>query len=169
MKIVGKVAEKILGHCSKCGGCPMAKLMDAQGKTGGKDETTHQRANIEMIEVRKGDLSVDEIVKKMKNPKIGAIITYLGTVREFPEGAGLNFEEDKNAIQKLEEIRKDAIDKFDVEDVAIIHRVGSLGISENILLVAVSASHRWAAFDACQSIINDIKEFHKSWKKEVRK
>jgi len=122
-----------------------------------------------MIEIRKEDFSVDEIVGRMKSPKIGAIIAYVGTVREFPEGAGLKFNEDDNAIQKLEEIRKDAIDRYDIEDVAIIHRVGSLSISENILLVAVSASHRWAAFDACKSIINDIKDFHKSWKKEVRK
>jgi len=122
-----------------------------------------------MIEIRKEDFSVDEIVGRMKSPKIGAIIAYVGTVREFPEGAGLKFNVDDNAIQKLEEIRKDAIDRYDIEDVAIIHRVGSLSISENILLVAVSASHRWAAFDACKSIINDIKDFHKSWKKEVRK
>ncbi|OIP27692.1 MAG: molybdopterin biosynthesis protein MoeE [Chloroflexi bacterium CG15_BIG_FIL_POST_REV_8_21_14_020_46_15] len=122
-----------------------------------------------MIEIRKEDFSVDEIVERMKSPKIGAIIAYVGTVREFPEGVGLSFDEDDNAIQKLEEIRKDAIDRYDIEDVAIIHRVGSLSISENILLVAVSASHRWAAFDACKSIISDIKDFHKSWKKEVRK
>ncbi len=122
-----------------------------------------------VVELRRDDFSVDETVRKMKNPRIGVIITYLGTVREFPEGAGLEFEDDKNAIQKLEEIEKRATDRFDIEDVTITHRVGSLGISENILLVAVSASHRWAAFDACKSIINDIKDFHKLWKKEVRK
>ena len=122
-----------------------------------------------MVEIRRDDFSIDEVVGRMKSPKIGAIIAYVGTVREFPEGAGLKFNEDDNAIQKLEEIRKDAIDRYDIGDVTIIHRVGSLSISENILLVAVSASHRWAAFDACKSIINDIKDFHKSWKKEVRK
>ena len=120
-----------------------------------------------MIEVRKGDFSVDEIVKRMTSPRIGAILTYLGTVREFPEGVGLEFEDNKTAIYKLEEIRKRAIDGFDIQDVAIIHRVGFLGISENVLLIAVSASHRWAAFDACKCIIDDIKDFHKSWKKEV--
>jgi len=122
-----------------------------------------------MVEIRRDDFSIDEVVGRIKSPKIGAIIAYVGTVREFPEGTGLSFDEDDNAIQKLEEIRKDAIDRYDIEDVAIIHRVGSLSISENILLVAVSASHRWAAFDACKSIINGIKDFHKSWKKEVRK
>jgi len=122
-----------------------------------------------MIEIRRGDFSVDEITKKMTDPKIGAISIYLGTVREFPEGVGLEFENDNNAVQKLKEIEKRAINRFDVKDVAIIHRVGLLGISENILLVAVSASHRGPAFDACRSIIDEIKDFHKSWRKEVPK
>jgi molybdopterin synthase catalytic subunit len=122
-----------------------------------------------MIELRKEDFSIDEITKKMKDPKIGAISIYLGTVREFPSGNGLEFEDDNHAVRKLEEIEKRAIDKFDVEDVAIVHRVGFLGISENIVLVAVSASHREPAFDACRSIIDDVKDFHKSWGKEVPK
>jgi len=122
-----------------------------------------------MIEIRKEDFSVDEIIKEMKNPKIGAISIYLGTAREFPGGLGLEFEDDNHAVQKLDEIEKRAIDKFDVEDVAIVHRVGLLGISENIVLVAVSASHREPAFNACRSIIDDIKDFHKSWGREVPK
>jgi molybdopterin synthase catalytic subunit len=122
-----------------------------------------------MIEIRREDFSIDEVTKKMKDPKIGAISIYLGTVREFPGGLGLEFENDNHAVRKLKEIEKRAINRFDVEDVAIIHRVGFLGISENILLVAVSASHRGPAFDACQRIIDDIKDFHKSWGKEVLK
>jgi molybdopterin synthase catalytic subunit len=122
-----------------------------------------------MIEIRREDFSVDEIAKRMKDPKIGAISIYLGTVREFPSGNGLEFQDDDRAVRKLEEIKKRAIDRFDVENVAIVHRVGFLGISENILLVAVSASHREPAFDACRSIIEDIKDLHKSWGKEVPK
>ena len=122
-----------------------------------------------MIEIRREDFSVDEITKRMKNPKIGAISIYIGTVREFTSGNGLEFEDDNHAVRKLEEIEKGALNRFDVEDVAIVHRVGFLGISENILLVAVSASHRGPAFDACRSIIDDIKGLHKSWGKEVSK
>jgi molybdopterin synthase catalytic subunit len=122
-----------------------------------------------MIEIRKEDFSVDEIIKRIKDPKIGAISIYLGTVREFPSGNGLEFEDDNHAVRKLEEIERRAIDKFDIENVAIVHRVGFLGISENIVLIAVSASHREPAFDACRSIIEDIKDFHKSWGKEVPK
>lgn len=122
-----------------------------------------------MIEIRREDFSIDEIVEKMRSPRIGAIVTYLGTVREFPSGHGLEFENDKSAIQKLEEIERRAIHRFDIEDVAIMHRVGFLSVSENILLIAVSASRREPAFDACRSIIDDIKDFHESWKKEVPK
>jgi molybdopterin synthase catalytic subunit len=122
-----------------------------------------------MIEIRREDFSVDEITKMMKDPKIGAISIYLGTVREFPSGNGLEFEDDNQAVRKLEEIEKRAIDRFDVKDVAIVHRVGFLGISETILLIAVSASHRGSAFDACRSIIDDIKDLHKSWGREVPK
>ena len=122
-----------------------------------------------MIEIRREDFSVDEITKKMRAPKIGAILIYLGTVREFPEGVGLEFADNDQAAQKLRETRERAINRFDVEDVAIMHRVGLLGVSENIVLVAVSASHREAAFSACRSIIDDIKDLHKSWVKVVSK
>ena len=54
-----------------------------------------------MIEIRREDFSIDEITKRMKDPKIGAIAIYLGTVREFPSGNGLEFEDDNHAVRKL--------------------------------------------------------------------
>ena len=120
-----------------------------------------------MIEIRREDFFVDEIIKKMRAPKIGALSIYVGTVREFPEGVGLEFADNDQAAQKLREIRERAINRFAVEDVAIVHRVGFLGISQNIVLVAVSAAHREPAFSACKSIIDDIKDLHKSWGREV--
>jgi len=122
-----------------------------------------------MIEIRREDFSVDEIIKKMKAPKIGALSIYVGTVREFPEGLGLEFADNDRAARELGEIRERAINRFDVEDVAIVHRVGLLGVAENIVLVAVSASHREAAFSACRTIIDDIKGLHKSWVRVVSK
>ena len=115
------------------------------------------------------DFDIDDITKKMHNPKIGAISVYLGTVREFPEGMGLEFKENDRAVRELEQIEKRAIDRFDIEDISIIHRTGFLGISENILLVAVSASHREPAFHACRRIIDEIKDLHKSWGRELSK
>jgi molybdopterin synthase catalytic subunit len=119
-----------------------------------------------MVEVRRESFCIDEITRKMQDPKIGAMSIYLGTVREFPEGVGLEFEDDNSAVRKLEAIEERAINRFDIEDVAIIHRTGFLAISENILLVAVSAPHREPAFSACRSIIDEIKDLHKSWGKK---
>jgi molybdopterin synthase catalytic subunit len=122
-----------------------------------------------MIEIRREDFSVDEIIRKMKAPMIGALSIYVGTVREFPEGVGLDFEGNDQAAERLRDIRGRAIKRFGVEDVAIVHRAGFLGVSENILVVAVSASHRESAFGACRSIIDDIKDLHKSWGRAVPK
>ncbi len=105
----------------------------------------------------------------MQGPKIGAIAIYVGTVREFPDGVGMEFAENNSAVWELEEIEERAINSFDIDDVAIIHRTGYLGISENILLIAVSAAHRGPAFDACRRIIDEIKDLHKSWGKELSK
>ncbi len=122
-----------------------------------------------MVEIGREDFCVDDIIKEMKAPNIGALSIYVGTVREFPEGVGLEFADNDQAAHELKEIRERAINRFDIEDVAIMHRVGYLGVSENIVLVAVSASHREAAFSACRSIIDDIKDLHKSWVKVVSK
>jgi molybdopterin synthase catalytic subunit len=122
-----------------------------------------------VVRITAEDFSIDEIVRAMKSPEVGAISIYLGTVREFPQGAGLEFKHSESALQKLEQIRNKALLNFDIKDAAIVHRVGFLGISENILLIAVSAVHRQPAFAACHSIIDDIKELHKSWGREVTK
>ena len=125
---------------------------------------------MEMVEIKTENLSVDEIVKKLKNPKISAIITYLGTVRDTSSDGEkverLEFSYHQDMKEELEKIRTKARDKFDIADVGIIHRVGSLEVGENILLIAVSAAHRKPAFKACKFIIDEIKYLHDSWRKE---
>jgi molybdopterin synthase catalytic subunit len=126
-----------------------------------------------MVEVRSGDFSADDVIKRLKNPKIGGIVGYVGTVRLF-SGDGqvesLKFEVDEEiVIKRLEEIEGEARHNFAVDDIAIVHRLGSLKVSDNILLIAVGASHREPAFAACQYIIDNVKIAHASWKKEVWK
>lgn len=123
-----------------------------------------------MIEVRKGDFSADEIIAGMKKPQIGAIVVYVGTVRNFSaekQIERLEFAVDDEAISKrLEEIEKAARDNFAIDDIVIVHRVGTLRVSDNILLIAVSAAHREPAFNACGYIIDTIKIAHALWRKE---
>ena len=125
-----------------------------------------------MIEIKSEDISIDEVVPKLKAPEIGAVVTYLGTVRDSSadgeKAEQLEFEYHENMQGQLEEVRKESKDKFNIKDVAIIHRVGSLKVRENILLVAVSASHRESAFEACKFIINELKYLHELWRKEKK-
>lgn len=125
-----------------------------------------------MVEIRDKDFSIDEVIKKLKKPEIGGIVTYLGTVRETSLAGEkverVEFSYDEKMKQKLQEIEKKAIDKFDIKDIAIVQRVGSLEVGENILLVAVSATHREPGFTACRDVIDEIKnKVHSVWKKEI--
>ena len=140
--------------------------------TRGRDEDRqggHSKRDIEMVRVTDRDFSVEEIIGGMNNPKIGAIITYLGIVRSFSEGrevAGVEFDDDEAAIGKIRELADKTLEDFDVEDVAIVHRVGQLKVGDKLLLVAVSASHRQPAFAACMSIIDGVKVIHSAWGRE---
>ena len=123
-----------------------------------------------MVKITEQDFSVEDAIMGMSSPGIGAIVTYLGTVRSFSGGMEVErveFDANETAVGKIREIERSALESFDVEDVAIIHRVGQLKVGDKILLVAVSAPHRQSAFAACMSIIDSIKLVHSSWKREV--
>ncbi len=113
------------------------------------------------------DFSIDELVKKMKKPEIGAIVTFLGVVRD--EGIrGMEVDVyDEMAEEELEKLERDALKKFEVEAVEIVHRKGSLKVGENIVAILVGAKHRKEAFRACEYLIDELKERVPIWKKEL--
>jgi len=73
------------------------------------------------------------------------------------------------AIQELEKIARDATHQFNLLHVDIIHRIGSLAVGENILIIVVSAGHRPEAYDGSRYIIEEIKKGVPIWKKELTK
>ncbi|MBC8224530.1 molybdenum cofactor biosynthesis protein MoaE [Candidatus Bathyarchaeota archaeon] len=123
-----------------------------------------------MIRVTREDFSVDEVVASIRSGGMGAIVTFLGTVRNSSQGRDVDRIEiqvyEEMAVKQLQAIREDAITNFGVEDVAIVHRYGSLGVSDNIMMIAVGASHRPEAFEACRYVLETIKEKVPLWKKE---
>jgi len=125
---------------------------------------------VEMIKVTTEDFSVDEVLRRLRSSGIGAMVTFVGVVRDSSEGRKVDGVEiqvyEDMAMRQLEVIRKEAIERFGVEEVAIVHRHGSLDISENIMMIAVSAAHRSEAFDACRFVLERIKEKVPIWKKE---
>jgi molybdopterin synthase catalytic subunit len=123
-----------------------------------------------MIRVTREDFSVDEVVASIRSGGMGAIVTFLGTVRNSSKGRDVDRIEiqvyEEMAVKQLQAIREDAITKYGVEDVAIVHRYGSLGVSDNIMMIAVGAGHRPEAFEACRYVLETIKEKVPLWKKE---
>jgi len=123
-----------------------------------------------MIKVTKENFSIDEVVASIRSGGMGAIVTFIGTVRDNSKGRDVDRIEiqvyEEMAAKQLQTIRDEAIAKFGVEEVAIVHRYGSLGVSDNIMMIAVGAGHRPEAFEACRYVLETIKEKVPLWKKE---
>lgn len=120
-----------------------------------------------MIDVTKDDFSIDEIVRKAKRNDVGAIVTFLGTVRD-DNIQRMELEAYREAaIPELEKIRDEAVSKFNLKSVDIIHRIGSLSVGDNIALIVCSAGHRKEAFEGCSYILEELKSRAPIWKKEI--
>lgn len=123
-----------------------------------------------MITVTRDDFSVDEELKRLNKPSVGGLVSFVGTVRAESEGEPVESMEievyPEMAVKQLEAIRGEAISKFGVEDIRVIHRYGDLRVGDNIVLIAVSAGHRAEAFDACRYVIDELKKRVPIWKRE---
>ncbi len=112
------------------------------------------------------DFSIDELVRKMKKPEIGAIVSYLGMVRnEDSEIKGMEIRVSKGkAEEDVENLKRNALEKFGIEEVEIIHRKGSLKVGDNITLILVGAKHRKETFRACEYLIDALNCEFLLWK-----
>ena len=121
-----------------------------------------------MVEITEQDFSIDKIIKKAKREDAGAIVSFLGTVRD--DGIlSLELEAYQDAaILELEQIREEAMERFHLLSVDIIHRIGSLSVADNIILIVCVAAHRREAFDGCSYIIEELKVRVPIWKKEIK-
>lgn len=103
-------------------------------------------------------------------PKIGAVVSFVGTVRDLNEGeqvAEMELEHYSGMTEKaLEDIVTQACARWELFDALVIHRVGPLKPLDQIVLVAVTSAHRGEAFAACEFIIDYLKTQAPFWKKE---
>mgnify|MGYP000235733943 CR=1 FL=1 len=116
------------------------------------------------------DFSIDELVRKMKKPEIGAIVSYLGMVRDEDseiKGMEIRVSEGK-AEEEVENLKRNALEKFGIEEVEIIHRKGSLKVGDNIAHILVGAKHRKEAFRACEYLIDALKMIKAIRRRESR-
>ena len=125
---------------------------------------------VEIIEITDKDFSTDEVIKKMKCPEIGCIVTFVGIVRDKSSEATVETLEIESYTEMSKKLISELVEKakaqFEIENVSIIHRIGKLKVGDNIVCIAVSAAHRKDAFKACEWLINEFKKIVPIWKKE---
>jgi molybdopterin synthase catalytic subunit len=124
-----------------------------------------------MIKITNREFSISSAINSIKlRDSVGAVVSFLGIVRGKTGGQKvkkLEYEAYKEmAEQKMRKLEKEALKKFDIIDLVIIHRVGTLKVSENVVLIAVSAPHRKEAFTTCEWLIERLKKNVPIFKKE---
>ncbi|KJF95483.1 molybdopterin synthase catalytic subunit [Photobacterium angustum] len=124
-----------------------------------------------MISVQFDDFSVaDEYEKLAEGTEAGAVVTFIGKVRDFNQGdavTGLSLEHYPGMTEKsLQEIVDQAYQRWPLLKTRVIHRVGDLALGDQIVFVGVTSAHRGAAFEACEFIMDFLKTRAPFWKKE---
>ncbi|WP_426113721.1 molybdopterin synthase catalytic subunit MoaE [Massilia sp. PWRC2] len=116
------------------------------------------------------DLGAEVALLRAGDPKVGAVVTFVGTVRDLNDGAAVAEMELEHypgmTEAALGRIVDEACTRWPLAAALVIHRVGPLLPQEQIVLVAVSAAHRGEAFAACEFIIDYLKTDAPFWKKE---
>lgn len=111
-----------------------------------------------------------KIADGLKAGEDGATVIFEGIVRNNTRGRPtryLDYEAyDAMALQEMEKLAQDALQKFTVRDVRLVHRLGRLQIGETSVLVVVASAHRGQGFDACRWLIDTLKKTVPIWKKE---
>jgi molybdopterin synthase catalytic subunit len=122
------------------------------------------------IQTEDFDLNAEIAALRMANPKIGAVASFVGVVRDLNDGdvvSNLFLEHYPGMTEKsLEEIIAKAHARWDFFDATIVHRVGEMKPLDQIVLVIVTSAHRGEAFDACHFIMDFLKTDAPFWKRE---
>ena len=125
------------------------------------------------VEVVDAEISTDEVLRSVRRPDCGAVVLFLGTVRNNFQGhsvVGMEYEAHPVlAFHALTEIAGEARARWPVKAVSIVHRVGKLALGDISVAVAVSAPHRAEAFEAGRFAIDRLKETVPIWKREFLK
>ena len=123
------------------------------------------------IQTQDFDLSAEVARVRAGDSRVGAVASFVGTVRERSEGQSVLAMELEHYPGMTEAAIEDMIDqalaRFDIRAARVVHRVGQLGASEQIVLVVVSAAHRGQAFQACEFLMDYLKTQAPFWKKET--
>ena len=122
------------------------------------------------VEITDEVIAAEEIVAEIKAGEDGAVCVFDGIVRNNSRGRKtlyLDYESYREmALEKMRGLADEAVERFGVREVALVHRLGRLGVGETSVLIVVASAHRGAAFEACRWLIDTLKKTVPIWKKE---
>ena len=122
------------------------------------------------IEITDEVIPGEEIVAEIKAGEDGAVCVFDGIVRNNTRGRKtlyLDYEAYREmALEKMRGLADEAVERFGVREVAMVHRLGRLMVGETSVLIVVASAHRGAAFEACRWLIDTLKKTVPIWKKE---
>jgi molybdopterin synthase catalytic subunit len=123
-----------------------------------------------MVKITREIIDHASLAERVRSNQAGAVVIFLGTVRELTDGkrtASLEYEAyPEMAERKLREIEAEARGRWPIIDATLVHRVGHLDLGEVSVAIAVSCPHRDQSFDACRFLIDRVKEVVPIWKRE---
>lgn len=123
-----------------------------------------------MSRVTRDPIDYTSLVEEVRNHASGAVVLFLGTVREMSEGrevSGLTYDAyPEMAEAKLAEVIQQASEKWSLQRVAVVHRYGPLALGDIAVAVVTASAHRAESFDAARWVMDTIKMVVPIWKKE---
>ena len=124
-----------------------------------------------MFELTYDEIDVGAVEQAVQKASCGGHVVFVGRVRDHSRGYAVQYLEyeayPEMAVAKMREIAAVIQERWGLEQVAIVHRLGRLEIGEASIVIAVAAPHRAEAFEACRYTIDRLKEEVPIWKKEV--
>ncbi len=124
-----------------------------------------------LIQITREPLDRNALIAAVSHPSVGGIVVFEGVVRDNARDKQIRYLEydvyPEMAIQQIRTIVAEAEGRWEVERVAVAHRIGRIEIGEASVLIVVATPHRAEAFDACRYIIDTLKTTVPIWKKEV--
>jgi molybdopterin synthase catalytic subunit len=122
---------------------------------------------VRLVALRASELSLDEVRAAVADPAAGGIAFFAGAVRNEDHGrevTGLSYSAHPSAEAELRRVATEIAEKFRLQAVAAVHRVGDLAVGDLAVVVAVACAHRAEAFDACRALIDELKATVPIWK-----
>ena len=122
------------------------------------------------VEIVDTPIASDAIIAGTKAGSDGAVCVFDGIVRDNTRGRKtlyLDYEAYREmALEQMKSLAAEAVAKFGVREVAMVHRLGRLYVGETSVLIVVASAHRGAAFDTCRWLIDTLKKTVPIWKRE---